>query len=73
MTDGHADQHQASEPAGSAPVVITVRIRVCWWLRWYLGGVAFTSRLTGLPPDFGQVAKWIRRGIGFHLEPRRPA
>lgn len=44
---------------------IIVYIRVRWWLTWYLHGVSLMSRLTGLPPNWGRVDKWIDRAIYF--------
>ncbi|OZI31743.1 hypothetical protein CAL29_28130 [Bordetella genomosp. 10] len=42
---------------------VTLRVRIAWWLRWYLLGVALTSRLTGLPPDLDKASRWIRKAI----------
>jgi hypothetical protein len=44
-----------------SPVI--VRLRVAWWLRWYLSGVILTSWLTGLAPDLSKVGEWIRRAV----------
>lgn len=46
-----------------AKTTIEVSFKVVWWVRWYLMGVALTSRLTGLTPDFGKVEATILRGI----------
>jgi hypothetical protein len=67
MTDGHADQREAGKATCSGHVEFTLHMRVRWWLRWYLRGVAMTCRLTGLPPDFGRVEKWTWRAIRFQL------
>jgi hypothetical protein len=47
---------------------ITLRVRVRWWVRPYLAGVALTSRLTGLEPDWKKVAAHVRRGTYVTLE-----
>lgn len=47
---------------------ITLRIRVRWWVRPYLAGVALTSCLTGLEPDWKKVAARVRRGTYVILE-----
>lgn len=49
---------------------ITLRVRVRWWVRPYLAGVAMTSRLTGLEPDWAKVAATVRRGTYIALEDR---
>jgi len=40
---------------------ITVRIRVAWWLHWYVGSVAMFARLPGMEPDPVKVEYWVRR------------
>lgn len=42
---------------------LTLTVRVAWWLRTYLHCVAFTSKLTGLEPDWQRVAGWVSRGV----------
>lgn len=42
---------------------VTISIRVSWWLRWYLAGVALMCRMTGGQPDMDRVAYWVRRAI----------
>ncbi len=46
-----------------AKMIITIRFR--WWLKYYLAGVIFTARLTGLAPDPVKVERWVARGIYF--------
>lgn len=54
---------------------VIVRLRVAWWLRWYLSGVILTSRMTGLAPDLSKVGGWVQRAIRMDAigRPRRRA
>jgi hypothetical protein len=62
MTDGHSEQRDASKPAVPGHIVVKVHLRVRWWVRWYLRGVALMSRLTGLPPALSRVTSWTSVG-----------
>lgn len=42
---------------------VTIRIRVAWWLRAYLGSVALFSTLTDMVPDWDKVARMVERGV----------
>ncbi len=42
---------------------ITFRIRLAWWLRPYLYGIAFVSRLTGTYPDMDKIRRRVYRAI----------
>jgi len=46
-------------------MVSTVRatVRMRWWLRCYLAAVVWTTRATGLEPNWERVERWIRRGL----------
>lgn len=48
-------------------VYVEVRIHLVWWLRWYLVGVAITTRITGLEPDVGRMTGWLRRGLRWSV------
>lgn len=40
-----------------------VRIRVRWWLRYYLSAVCLACILTGMEPNQERVGWWVRRGV----------
>lgn len=42
---------------------MTLTVKVAWWLRWYLLGVAYMCVLTGLRPDEAKLAYWTRKAI----------
>ena len=42
---------------------VTVRIRVAWWLRWYLAGVAVMAQCADLEPDQRKVEAMVRRAV----------
>lgn len=46
---------------------VKLSIRVAWWVRWYLAGVAIAARLTGATPDMAKVERWIRRGLSARV------
>ncbi|MCI3945533.1 putative membrane protein [Pseudomonas syringae] len=46
-----------------AKINLVVSVKVCWWLRAYLYGVALMSDLTGLKPDPDKVGIWLKRGV----------
>ena len=43
--------------------IVTVRITVAWWVRWYLAGVALASKVTGAAPDMDKVGAVVLKGI----------
>ncbi|WP_176394305.1 hypothetical protein [Chromobacterium violaceum] len=49
------------------PIMITVRVRMRWWLPLYVAGVDFMSTVTGMEPDDEQVRKWLKRGMHAEL------
>lgn len=42
---------------------IKVTIRIAWWVRWYISGVALRSLLTGLEPDMEKVKATAMKGV----------
>lgn len=54
-----------------AQITVKLSIRVAWWVRWYLAGVAIAARLTGATPDMTKIERRIRRGLSPHVT-RRP-
>jgi hypothetical protein len=50
---------------------VMVSVRVAWWVRWYLSGVALAAQITEVTPDATKVERWIRRGLSARAT-RRP-
>lgn len=50
-----------------AHITVKLSIRVAWWVRWYLIGVALTAQMTGGTPDMSKVERWIRRGLSARV------
>ena len=42
---------------------IKVTIRVAWWVRWYISGVALCAFLTGFQPDMEKVKANVMKGV----------
>lgn len=49
---------------------VKLSIRVAWWVRWYLAGVAVAARLTGAMPNMAKVERRIRLGLSAHVSSR---
>lgn len=54
-----------------AQITVELSIRVAWWVRWYLAGVALVAQMTGAMPDWRKVESWVRRGLSVNAI-RRP-
>ncbi|MFC3457242.1 hypothetical protein [Massilia haematophila] len=50
-----------------ATTTLTVKLKVRWWLKFYLVGVLLTSRLTHCPPSWERVRYWIDKGIKIEV------
>lgn len=48
---------------GRAMSSVAVSVRVAWWVKWYLYGVALTCQITGMDFDETKVRRYIRRGL----------
>ncbi|QXF03600.1 MULTISPECIES: hypothetical protein [Xanthomonas] len=48
-------------------MTLHVRIRVRWWLRYYLYAVCLACMLTGMEPNQERVGWWVRRGVRIKL------
>lgn len=46
-----------------ATTTLTVRLKVCWWLKLYLSGVLLTARLTHCEPNWTRVRYWVGKGV----------
>ena len=42
---------------------IKVAIRVAWWVRWYISGVALCAFITGAHPDMEKIKAKVMKGI----------
>jgi len=42
---------------------LVVTIRIAWWVRWYISGVALFAMLTGLEPDTEKVKATAMKGV----------
>ena len=42
---------------------MTIKVRIAWWVRWYISGVARCSLLTGLEPDMEKVKAKVKKGV----------
>ena len=42
---------------------IKVTIRVAWWVRWYISGVALCAFITGFQPDMDKVKAKVMNGV----------
>lgn len=42
---------------------IKVTIHIAWWVRWYIGGVALFSFITGMEPDMEKVKAKVLKGV----------
>lgn len=50
-------------------VTITFKVRVAWWVRWYVSALALFSRTTGMQPDIEKIGHFISsRGIKLEVE-----
>ena len=42
---------------------INVAVRIAWWVRWYISGVALCAFLTGFQPDMDKVKAKVMKGV----------
>ena len=42
---------------------MTIKVRIAWWVRWYISGVALCAFLTGFQPDMGKVKAKVMNGV----------
>ncbi|WP_440062615.1 hypothetical protein ACTACQ_05290 [Pseudomonas syringae] len=54
-----------------AKINLIVSVKICWWLRAYLCGVALMSDITGLDPDMDKVGRWLKRGVRVSCKSKR--
>ena len=46
----------------------TVRIKIAWWLRWYLAGVQMMALTTGAQPDMRKVGAVVARAVSVKAD-----
>ena len=44
-------------------VSMTIKVRIAWWVRWYISGVALFAMLTGLEPDLEKIKDKVMKGV----------
>ena len=42
--------------------IVTLRITVAWWVRWYLLGVQIATQ-AGVKPEYDKVRATVMRGV----------
>ena len=42
---------------------ITIKVRVAWWVRWYISGVALFAFITGAQPDMEKITAKVMKGV----------
>jgi len=42
---------------------LVVTIRIAWWVRWYISGVALCAFLTGFQPDMEKIKAKVMKGV----------
>ena len=42
---------------------LVVTIRIAWWVRWYISGVALCAFITGAQPDMEKVKATVMKGV----------
>ena len=42
---------------------IKVTVRVAWWVRWYISGVALCAFITGAQPDMEKITAKVKKGV----------
>jgi hypothetical protein len=47
---------------------LTFTVAIAWWLPVYVRGVALMCSITGLEPDWGRVARTVRRAMRVKIQ-----
>ena len=42
---------------------MTIKVRIAWWVRWYISGVALRAFITGAHPDMEKVKATAMKGV----------
>lgn len=54
-----------------ANVNLVVTIKLAWWLRLYIYGIATMAAITGAEPNWGRVKYWVARGTTAKIKAAR--
>ncbi len=44
-------------------VGMTIKVRIAWWVRWYISGVALCAFITGAQPDMEKIKDKVMKGV----------
>ena len=42
---------------------MTIKVRIAWWVRWYISGVALRAFITGAHPDMDKITAKVMKGV----------
>ena len=42
---------------------MTIKVRIAWWVRWYISGVALCAFITGAHPDMEKITAKVMKGV----------
>ena len=48
---------------GMTMASMTIKVRIAWWVRWYISSVALCAFLTGFQPDMDKVKAKVMKGV----------
>ena len=48
---------------GMTMASLKIKIRVAWWVRWYISGVALCAFLTGAQPGMEKIKANVMKGV----------
>ena len=48
---------------GMTMASLNITIRVAWWVRWYISGVALCAFITGAHPDMEKIKAKAMKGV----------
>ena len=40
-----------------------IKVRIAWWVRWYISGVALCAFITGFQPDMEKIKAKVMKGV----------
>jgi hypothetical protein len=52
-------------------VNLVVTIKLAWWLRLYIYGIATMAAITGAEPNWDRVKYWVARGTTAKIKAAR--
>ena len=42
---------------------MTIKVRIAWWVRWYISGVALCAFITGAHPGMEKITAKVMKGV----------